>query len=199
MDISLRNTQEKLEERVKQARKVGRKAFLVSTGLFGLTYDKVKSTLKDRKSLVEEAEQRGETMTREVGERVETLRQQANATVLDWRGTQSSATKRQKNAEVAQVEVEAAVAEMESDGGPPLEAAVPPATPTETISELAPSELLAGNEAITAGEASTKPTILIASASADLSELLAAEALPDNEEITDQAEATKPTILIAKD
>ncbi len=186
MDTSLHDTQKKMDERLQRARQVGRKAFLVYTGLLGLAYDKVKSVLKDSQSLVEEAEQRGSTLAQEAGGRVETLRQQANTTVTEWRNAPSAA----KKAEVAQTEVEGAVAEMESDGAPP-------AITAAAISELAPIEPLTGNHAIMTNEELTQPTILIASASADLSELLAAAAPSADQEITTPAESATPTILIA--
>ncbi|CAN5841560.1 hypothetical protein BH10CHL1_BH10CHL1_13870 [soil metagenome] len=197
MDVRLRSTQKSFKDRVKRARKVGRKAFLVYAGLLGLTYDKVKSVLKDSKILVEEAEQRGETMTQDVGGRVEMLRQQANVTVKDLRthGVQSAA-KLNKKAKVVQTEVEAAIANMETEGGPSPEVATP-TMPAAAISELAPIEPLTGNHAITADKELNQPTILIASASSDLSELLAS-AVPSTEQaISTQAESAAPTILIA--
>jgi poly(hydroxyalkanoate) granule-associated protein len=59
-NIDLRNTQEKVEDNVKQLRKVGRKAVLAYAGLWGLAYDEAKAILERGKKLVDEAENRGE-------------------------------------------------------------------------------------------------------------------------------------------
>ncbi|MCX6046044.1 MAG: hypothetical protein NT075_13115 [Chloroflexi bacterium] len=187
-----------LDARKEQARTIARNAFWVYTGLLGLTYDKVKSILKDRKTLMAEAAQRGETIAQEVGGRVGTLRQQANTTVTELRerGLQSAA-KLNKKAKVAQAEVATAIANMEDEGGPPV-AAPAPAVAAPATSELPPAEPLPENLPIVAHEESTAPTIVIASASADLSELLAAETTADVQETTPPEESTGPTILIAK-
>lgn len=62
MNIDLRNVQEQVEDGVKQAQTVGRKAVLAYAGMWGLAYDKAQEWWVEGGKLLEKAEKRGEDL-----------------------------------------------------------------------------------------------------------------------------------------
>lgn len=80
-NIDLRNTQEKVEDNVKQLRKVGRKAVLAYAGLWGLAYDEAKAILERGKKLVDEAEHRGEEFEETAASEAQKARKEAEERV----------------------------------------------------------------------------------------------------------------------
>ncbi len=85
MNLNLRNLQEQVEDSVKGTRQLGRKAALIYAGLLGLAYDQAKQMLRSSMKLVDQAEERGETIVTELNQRTEELRSQANLQTLKWR------------------------------------------------------------------------------------------------------------------
>jgi hypothetical protein len=85
MNLNLRNLQEQVEDSVKGTRQLGRKTALIYAGLLGLAYDQAKQLVKNSMQLVDQAEERGETIVSELNHRAEELRSQANLQVLKWR------------------------------------------------------------------------------------------------------------------
>jgi len=85
LNLNLRNVQEQIEDSVKGTRQLGRKAALIYAGLLGLAYDQAKQMLYSSKKLVDQAEERGETIVSELNHRTEELRSQANLQALKWR------------------------------------------------------------------------------------------------------------------
>ena len=65
MNIDLRNVQEQVEDGVKQAQTVGRKAVLAYAGMWGLAYDKAQELWAESGKLIEKAEKRGEDLEAE--------------------------------------------------------------------------------------------------------------------------------------
>jgi transposase len=76
-NIDLRDTQEKMDNNIRQIRDAGRRAVLAYAGLWGMAYDEATTLLDKGKSMLEEAEQRGETMESAAAERVKKVGEQA--------------------------------------------------------------------------------------------------------------------------
>jgi len=74
-NINMRGVQEGVEDNVKMAREVGRKALLATLGAAGLTYDLGKSIMKDSSSWLNKAESRGESVEKELGKVFDALQQ----------------------------------------------------------------------------------------------------------------------------
>lgn len=62
MRVNLRNVQEQVEDSVKQARVLGRKAILAYAGFWGLAYDRAQALWADSKKFIDDAEKRGEEL-----------------------------------------------------------------------------------------------------------------------------------------
>ncbi|MFO7634425.1 MAG: hypothetical protein R6W76_17885 [Caldilinea sp.] len=65
MNIDLRNVQEQVEDGVKQAQTMGRKALLTYAGMWGLAYDKAHDLWGEGAKLIDKAEKRGEDIEAE--------------------------------------------------------------------------------------------------------------------------------------
>jgi poly(hydroxyalkanoate) granule-associated protein len=78
-NIDLRDTQEKVDNNIRQIRDAGRRAVLAYAGLWGMAYDEATALLDKGKSMLEEAEHRGETMESTATERVKKVSEQAKS------------------------------------------------------------------------------------------------------------------------
>jgi hypothetical protein len=78
-NIDLRDTQEKVDNNIRQMRDAGRRAVLAYAGLWGMAYDEATTLLNKGKSMLEEAEHRGETMESAATERVKKVGEQAKS------------------------------------------------------------------------------------------------------------------------
>ena len=65
-NINMRGVQEGVEDSVKQARELGRKAILATLGAAGLGFDLGKSIVKDSGSWINKAEVRGEEVEKQI-------------------------------------------------------------------------------------------------------------------------------------
>jgi transposase len=78
-NIDLRDTQEKVDNNIRQIRDTSRRAVLAYAGLWGMAYDEAATLLNKGKSMLEEAEHRGETMESAATERVKKVGRQAKS------------------------------------------------------------------------------------------------------------------------
>jgi transposase len=78
-NIDLRDTQEKVDNNIRQIRDAGRRALLAYAGLWGMAYDEAAALLDKGKSMLEEAEHRGETMESTATERMKKVGKQAKS------------------------------------------------------------------------------------------------------------------------
>lgn len=76
-NIDLRDTQEKVDNNIRQIRDASRRAVLAYAGLWGMAYDEATTLLNKGKSMLEKAEHRGETMENAATERVKKVGEQA--------------------------------------------------------------------------------------------------------------------------
>ena len=86
MNMSLRDAQEQAEDSMKWAFALSRKALYIYAGVWGMAYDGAEAFFTKSMKLVDNAEHRGEMVLQDVTKRVETLRDQANDKVMQWRG-----------------------------------------------------------------------------------------------------------------
>ncbi len=85
VNLDLRSVQEQVEDSVKQARKLSRKAVLASLGLAGMAYDTGKSMWEESAQLLERAEKRGGEIEETFNEKVTDLQDQVNEEVHSLR------------------------------------------------------------------------------------------------------------------
>lgn len=76
-NIDLRETQEKMDDNLRQIRDASRKAVLAYAGLWGMAYDEAAGLLEKGKSMLEQAEHRGESMESAATKRAQKVREQA--------------------------------------------------------------------------------------------------------------------------
>lgn len=100
-NIDLRDTQEKVDNNIRQIRDASRRAVLAYAGLWGMAYDEATTLLNKGKSMLEKAEHRGETMenaaterVKKVGEQAKNRLQKAEARVDSLQGKISSRAER---------------------------------------------------------------------------------------------------------
>lgn len=75
VNVDLRNVQETVEDSMKSAQDVGRKAILATVGMWGLAYDKANSLWGASMELVDKAEKRGEELEMSFNKRFEKLQE----------------------------------------------------------------------------------------------------------------------------
>lgn len=85
-EISLRNVQERMEDGVKEARRLSRKAMLAYTGMWGMTYDVAKSVTTDSQKWMDKAEKRGEEIEKEFLAEFNKVEKQATDEFKKWYG-----------------------------------------------------------------------------------------------------------------
>jgi poly(hydroxyalkanoate) granule-associated protein len=78
-NIDLRDAQEQVDNNLRQLREVSRKAILAYAGLWGLAYDEAVSVLEKGKTMLERAEDRGESLETAANRQVHKVREEAQS------------------------------------------------------------------------------------------------------------------------
>lgn len=105
MNIDLRNVQEQVEDNVKQAQALSRKAILAYAGMWGLAYDKAQELLSESSKLLEKAEKRGEDIEAEWLDRVNKVQEKPEVKrVVDYVEDQVDHVSKNAKSVVAEVE-----------------------------------------------------------------------------------------------
>jgi transposase len=76
MNVDLRDVQEKVDDGMKSAKDMGRKAVLASVGVWGLAYDKAHDLWGVSMGMVDKAEKRGEELEQDFGKRFNKMQEQ---------------------------------------------------------------------------------------------------------------------------
>jgi poly(hydroxyalkanoate) granule-associated protein len=82
-NIDLRDTQEKVDNNIRQIRDASRKVVLAYAGLWGMAYDEAAALLGKGRSMLEEAEHRGESMEHTATKQARKVREQAKSRLQD--------------------------------------------------------------------------------------------------------------------
>lgn len=105
MNIDLRNVQEKVEDNVKQAQALSRKAILAYAGMWGLAYDKAQEMWVEGSKLLEKAEKRGEDLEAEWLDQVNKVQEKPEVKrVVDYVEDQVDHVSKNAKSVVAEVE-----------------------------------------------------------------------------------------------
>jgi len=105
MNIDLRNVQEQVEDNVKQAQAMSRKAILAYAGMWGLAYDKAQELWAEGSKLLEKAEKRGEDLEAEWMDQVNKVQEKPEVKrVVDYVEDQVDHVSKNAKSVVAEVE-----------------------------------------------------------------------------------------------
>ncbi|MBX2998469.1 MAG: phasin family protein [Caldilineaceae bacterium] len=103
-NIDLRDTQEKMDNNIRQVRDASRRVVLAYAGLWGMAYDEAATLIDKGKSILEKAEHRGETLehnateqVKKVGKQARSRLQKVEARVESLQGKVKSRTERAEN------------------------------------------------------------------------------------------------------
>ncbi len=78
-NLDLRETQEKVDNNLRQVRQFGYKTILAYAGLWGMAYDEAVSVLERGRSVLNQAGERGEALEAEANQRVQRVRKEAES------------------------------------------------------------------------------------------------------------------------
>lgn len=96
-NIDLREAQEKVDNNLRQVRKMSRKALLAYAGMWGLAFDEAATLLKQGQHLLADAQNRGEKLEAEANQRVQNAREGAESRMRDLEAQVDSLQAKIKN------------------------------------------------------------------------------------------------------